>query len=314
MDAINWLLINGAGAGHWLWDVIVTFFGAVFAVCQAVLNPVLSPLLSLVTPICTVLGDALYTLLSPLPIWLGLTLLSVAGGVVMLIAFRYTSNQAGIGRARDDISAHLLALKLFKENVRVTFRAQGRLLKALLRLQWHLLRPVLIMLLPMLLALAQMGVRYQHRPLRPGEQTLIRLRLKPHQAEAPAAELEPSPGITESVGPVPGGGELVWRIRAGQPGRYTLRLNVGGHEVEKELVVGEGLQRVSAVRPGHRWTTQILHPVEAPLPTDWPAESVEVLYADIDSWACGTDTWVVYFFVVSMISALLLKPFFRVRF
>ena len=42
MDAINWLLINGAGAGHWLWDVIVTFFGAVFAVCQAVLNPVLS--------------------------------------------------------------------------------------------------------------------------------------------------------------------------------------------------------------------------------------------------------------------------------
>ena len=44
------------------------------------------------------------------------------------VVFKYTSNQRAIKRARDDIKAHLLALKLFKENTRVIFRAQGRIL------------------------------------------------------------------------------------------------------------------------------------------------------------------------------------------
>lgn len=314
MDAINWLLINGAEVAHTIGRHAAAWLGTLFTIIEALLNPVLSPVLAFLNRICTVLGDAVYAVLAPLPVWLGLTLLSAVTGIGMLIAFRYTSNQAAIGRARDEITANLLALKLFKDEVRVVFRAQRRLLGALLRLQWHMLRPVLIMLLPMLLLLGQMGVRYQWRPLHPGEQTSIRLHLKSAAVTAEGMTLEPSPGVAEAVGPVPGGGQWVWRIRGGAAGRHILRFNVSGTVVAKELDVGNGFQRVSAERPDRRWTTQILHPVELPLPAESPVRSIEITYGSVHSWVYGANWWLLYFFVVSMICALLFKPVFKVRF
>ena len=314
MNVVNWLLINGGSALHTAWRFVAALFGTIWTVIEALLNPVLSPVLAYLNRVCTVVADGVYATLGPLPVWLGLTLLSAVTGVGMLIAFRYTSNQAAIGRARDEITANLLALKLFKDEVRVVFRSQRRVFGALLRLQWHMLRPLLVMLLPMLLLLGQMGVRYQWRPLRPGEQTLIKLRLKPGQAAAPEASLEPTQGIADLVGPVPGGGLLVWRVRGGAPGRYTLRFTVAGMIVEKQLDVGDGFQRVSADRPASRWTSQILHPVESPLPADSPVQSIEIAYGGVRSWVCGANWWLLYFFVVSMVSALLLKPILKVRF
>ncbi|MGB2985298.1 MAG: hypothetical protein WBE26_05395 [Phycisphaerae bacterium] len=320
MDAVNWLLIHAANALFWLWGMTETVFGGLWVAFDAVVNPVLSPVLAVVNPICTRIGDFVYALLGPLPVWLSLTILSVLTGIVMLIAFRYTSNQPAIGKAKDDIKANLLALKLYKDELRVTFQAQGRLLWAILRLQRYMLTPVLVMLAPMLLGLAQMGIRHQWRPLHPGEQTLIRMTLSREAAELTDVEIEPTPGVVVEVGPVPGGGELVWRVRGGEPGRHTLRVIVGdnptgdGHAIEKELVIGSGFQRVSAVRAGSDWIAQLLHPVERRLPDTGPARSIEILYPGVDSWIYGANWWVLYFFVVSMITALIFKPLFKVRF
>lgn len=314
MNSVNWLLINGGDALHAAWRHVAAFFGTVWTVLEALLNPVLSPVMTFLNRMCTVIGDGVYAVLAPLPVWLGLTLLSAIAGVGMLIAFRYTSNQAAIGRARDEITANLLALKLYKDEMRVVFRSQRRLLGALLRLQWHMLRPVLILLLPMLLMLGQMGVRYQWRPLHPGEQTLLTLHLKAGTPAVPDATLEPNPGVADAVGPVAGSGRLVWRIRGGAPGRHTLHFNVSGATIEKQLDIGDGFQRVSADRPGRRWTSQILHPVEPPLPADFPVQSIEIAYGGIHSWIYGANWWVLYFFVISMAFALLLKPVFKVRF
>jgi len=313
-ETLNWLLLNGAeillGAWHafksaalWVWSVI-----------DAVLNPILSPLLSLLNPVCTRLGDAVYAVLGPLPVWLGLTLLSAVAGVVMLVAFRYTSNQAAIGRAKDDIKANLLALKLYKDDLRVTFASQARILWAILRLQRYVLTPVLIMTLPMLLALAQMGVRYQWRPLHTGERTLLRLLSASPAAAAETARIEPNAGLIVEVGPIAGRSDIVWRVRGGLPGRHNLHITFGGTTLDKEVVVGEGFQRVSALRPGNRWTDQLLNPTESVIRTPVDVQAIEIEYPGVDSWVYGTNYWVVYFFLVSMAAALVFKPFFKVRF
>jgi hypothetical protein len=314
MHVLNWLLIHLGNAAQGLWGAIKLVCATAWGGLDAVLNPVLSRVLAVLNPVCTVLGDAVYAVLSPLPVWLGLTLISAVAGVVMLVAFRYTSNQKAIGRARDDITANLLALKLFKDEIGVTFRSQGRILGALARLQWHMFRPVLIMLLPMLLLLGQMGVRYQWRPLQPGEVALICLYLDPAQTDVPAVTLEPSPALRVEAGPVPGGGELVWRVRAGEPGRHRLRFDVAGTTLEKELVVGGGFQRVSAERLAAHWTSQILHPTERLLPAGGPVASIEIAYSGVHSYIYGANWWILYFFIVSMAFALLFKPVFKVRF
>ena len=314
MDSINGLLLNAGDAALWLGGALKTFFVAVFGAVDVVLNPILSRVLSVVNLIGTVVGDVVYSVLAPLPVWLGLTLLSAAAGVLMLITYRYTSNQVAIGRARDTMTANLLALKLFKDEIRVAFPSQRRLFGALLRWQWLMLKPMLIMILLLLPVFSQMGVRYQWRPLHSGEETLIKLRLNPDRANSAEAVLQPSPGLVEMVGPVSGGSELVWRVRAGEPGRYTLNFNLSGTVVEKELVVGDSFQRVSASRPARQWTAQILHPTESPFPPDSPVQSIEIVYGSVDSRIYGATWWIVYFIVISMISALLLLPFFKVRF
>jgi hypothetical protein len=130
----------------------------------------------------------------------------------------------------------------------------------------------------------------------------------------PTVTLDPQPGVTSEVGPIPGGGSLVWRLRGDEPGRYTLRFDVAGAAVEKELVVSDRLERVSAVRTASAWTTQLLHPAESRLPSDLPITSIEILYPVVDSYIYGADYWVLYFFVISMLAALVVKPVFGVKF
>lgn len=323
MDPLNWVLINAGLAVLWLWEATKTCFGVAWAALDTVLNPILSPLLSVLNPLCTAVGDAVYAVFNPLPVWVGLLIISAVAGVIMLIAFGYTSNQAAIGRAKDDIKANLLALKLYKDELHVTWTAQGRLLWAILRLQRYMLVPVLILALPMLLGLAQMGVRYQWRPLQSGEQTLLKLKLHGNREDGaaprsvrstPKVSLEPNPGLAVEVGPVAAGHEFAWRIRGAKPGRHTLTLHVDDVVVEKELVVGDTFERVSAGRPGGRWTAQLFHPVERSLPANSPVESIEILYPGRESWVYGANYWVLFFFVVSMAFALIFKPVFKVRF
>ncbi len=314
MSIINWLLVNGGDATLWLWAGVKHALTAAWHWVDALVNPVLSPLFAALNPVCTAIGDAVYAPLAALPVWLGLTLLSVLGGIVMLVAFRYASNQDGIGRAKDDIKANLLALKLFKDEIRVTFQAQWRIMGAILRLQRYVLTPVILLTLPMLLGLAQMGIRHQWRPLMPGEQTIIRLSFVPDATEPPAVTLEPSKGIDIEVGPIPGDGDLVWRVRAKGLGRHTLQFSVGDQTIEKELVVSEGFERVSAVRCRSAWATQLLHPAEPRLPTDLSISAIAIMYPSVDSIIRGANYWVIYLFIISMATALILKPFFKVRF
>ncbi len=314
MTAVNWLLINGGFAALWAWDWIKAISAGLWGAIDSVLNPVLSPVLAVLNPISTVVGDAVYWALGALPAWASLTLVSIVAGIVMLLAFRYASNQDAIVRAKDDIKANLLALKLFRDELRVTFQAQVRILWAIVRLQRYILTPVVILLGPMMLGLAQMGIRHQWRPLHQGDQTLIHMTLDDESSDRLEVTLEPHPGIVVEVGPIAGDNDLVWRVRATEPGRHTLSFRVGDQTIEKELVVGTGFERVSAVRSGSAWATQLLHPAEPRLPSDLAVNGIAFAYPSVDSWISGANYWVIYLFVISMATALILKPLFKVRF
>lgn len=298
-------------AGHevvaalaWLWSAV-----------DGLLNPLLSPLLAWINPLCNAIAGAIYAVLSPLPPWLGLTILSAALGVAMLPLFRRLSNQTAIGRAKDDIKANLLALKLFKDELRVMFGAQLRILWAIIRLQRHVLGPVLILMPPMLLVLAQMGLRYQWRPLRPGERTNVTVAMKQgFEKECQNMTLEASDGVTIEAGPVPGDGAAVARIRVNTAGRHAVTARVGDRTDAKEVTAAEGFERVSPIRPGVEWTSRLLYPAETPLDAASPIASITVDMPPRDSYITGSNWWIAYVFVVSMIAALVFAPVFRVRF
>lgn len=305
----------------WLGDVLRSAGGTVlnvllrvFSLIDAVLNPILSPLVAILNSVFGVVADVVFGLLSPLPPWLGLTIISAVLGVVMLLAFKYTSNQKAIAAAKDTIKANLLALKLFKDEMRVTLVSQWRVLKGVGRLQWHMVKPILILALPMLLIIGQMGVRYQWRALKPDEVARISVKMRDGAVSVSDVTLDVGEALKVEVDGVPGGDSVDWRVRGGTPGDHTLRFTVGGETLEKALRVGDAFGSVSAERVTGHWFAQVLHPREARLPASLPVESIEIVYPPREGWFSGSDWWILSFFVISMLAALALAPVCKVKF
>jgi len=262
------------------------------------------------------LGGIVFAPLGVLPGWLSATLVAAVTGVLLLVAYKYTSNQRAIKRVRDDLDANLLALKLFKDSTSVTLRSQGRMVVGAFHLMLLALVPMLVMALPVMLLLGQLALWYQTRPLRVGEDAVLTLALGGDaKAPWPDVRLRPSDAVQVEVGPVRvrSKREVCWRLKGQSAGLHRLAFDIDGRTVDKQFAVGDGLMRVSALRPGWDWEEILLNPAEEPFRADSTVRSIKVEFPARSSWTSGTDSWVIYWFVVSMLAALVFRRALNVK-
>jgi hypothetical protein len=254
-----------------------------------------------------VLGKFLLAPAGVLPGWLSATAFAAVTGILLLAVFKYTSDQCAIERVRNDINAHLLALKLFKDSARVSLRAQGRVLRGAFWLFVLAIVPMMVMVVPVTLLLGQLGLWYQARPLQVGEDAVVTLKLNGDVgSEWPAVSLEPSGAVEVAAGPVRvrSKREVCWKLKAREGGSHRLVFQVGDQPNSKELAIGDRMMRVSKERPSWDWSAILLNPAEQPFRPGDLVRSIEIDYPHRSSWTSGTDSWVIYWFVVSMVAAL----------
>jgi hypothetical protein len=266
--------------------------------------------------LANVLGDIALAPIAWLPGWLSATLIAAVTGVLMLLAFKYTSNQAAIKRTRNGIKANLLALSLFKDSMAVSLRSQGRILRGAGRLLVLSIVPILVMLVPMSLLLGQIALWYQAAPVPVGADSVVTVQVAENATEALSQiELAPSSTFECTIGPVrvPAKNLVCWNIQPREPGEHELSFTIGGESVTKELAVGDGFRPASLKRPAWSWTDALVHPRERPFAADSPIQSIEIVYPERSSWTTGTGTWLIYWFVVSLIAAFLAKPLLKVN-
>ncbi|MCH9022443.1 MAG: hypothetical protein IID32_06735, partial [Planctomycetes bacterium] len=262
------------------------------------------------------LGKFLLAIVGVLPGWLSNGLIAAIIAVPLLVIFKFTSNQKAIGRTRDRIKANMLAVKLYKDNLAVTFQSLGRVFVCSLILLCHAIVPMLVMMVPVILLLGQMSLWYQKRPLLVQEEAIVALEFSASAFETkmPEVILDVQSAGEITIGPVRVGAKdmVFWKIKALKEGTHKIRFQLDHATVEKELAIGDGFMRVSALRPGWNIGGILLHPHEKPFEADSIVKSIEVMYPDRPSHFSGTDWWLIYFFVVSLVVALLLKPFLKV--
>ena len=154
----------------------------------------------------TFLGNLLDGVLYPfqgLSPWVALVFLSLVTAIVMLLVYRAVSDQDGIRRTKNRITAHLLEIRLYQNNMPVTFRAQGNILWWNLKYLLHAMRPMLVMIVPLGLVLIHLDLRLGISPLIPGNSTIVNVRLQ--QGRQPSqldAEIEASPGVAVETPPL----------------------------------------------------------------------------------------------------------------
>ncbi|MGH9381380.1 MAG: hypothetical protein ACRD2Z_12300 [Thermoanaerobaculia bacterium] len=239
--------------------------------------------------------------------------ISAVVGVLALLLFKWTSNQKALEAARRRQLAGFFEIRLFNDDLRNLLGAQGRILRATGRYFLHTLVPLVALLPPLFLLVAQLQFHYGYEGLRPGDTTLLQVRLDEATASAdgkPAVTLN-APSGAEVETPavwIPTERKLVWRLRAVEPGEHTLELAVGGASYTKSLTVSNQVVRRSPVRPGASLGAQLLYPAEAPLAKGGPVTSIELRYPDAEVNLLGWHThWLIAFFILTVVAALLLK-------
>lgn len=263
--------------------------------------------------VATLVARVLLAPIAWLPGWLSATIVAVLTGVVMLLVFKHTSNQAAIKRVRNQINANLLSLSLFKDSMATSLRAQRRILLGAGKLLGLALVPTLVMLVPMSLLLGQLALWYQARPLTVGEESIVTVHLAGEGQDSP--QLQSSEGFATTAGPVRVADErmICWRIVAKGPGQHELSFAVDGNTVTKELAVGDGFMPVSLARPRWDWSDTLLNPRETPLAPASGIASIEIDYPRRESWTSGTNWWLAYWFAVSLAAAFAARPLLKVN-
>jgi hypothetical protein len=253
-------------------------------------------------------GRAALAPLGVLPEWLSMILVSAVTGVLLLYVFKYTSPQRAIKKVKDGISAHLISLLLFMDNLAVALGGAGHVFVGGCRLFVLSLVPMLVMMGPVLLLLGQLALWYQSRPLRVGEVALLSVKLKDNgEPGRPNVYLRPTAAVAATDVPLwaPSERTLYWNIEARESGYHHLVFEVDGQTIDKQLSVGDGLMRVSVERPGWSALDVLVHPEEPPFRPDAPIQSIEIDYPQRSSWSLlGAAPWMIYWFVISMVAGL----------
>ncbi len=278
----------------------------------------MTSVVSILNTIVTFLFGLVYWPLKWLgPFW-SMVALSLLGGIFMIWIFGKVSNQDAIQRTRDRLSSELIALRLFKDDLRVFFGIQFQVLAWTLKYLRHSLVPMLILMVPTMIILIQLNLHYGFRPLRVGEQTLVKVKLRDQSALGRGAEISlkapdslkiETPGVrVEEMK------ELSWRVRGVSPGSFDLTVSDGKMSVTKNVVVGGRLEGVSSMRTGEHWLTSLLYPGEAPIPSQSAIESIEIRYPELDISILGKSiNWLILFLVLSLVFGYAFKGVLGVK-
>jgi len=261
--------------------------------------------------------DALLAPFAAGPPIVSLALVSLLVSVLMLVVFKHTSNQDALAAVKRRIHAGLFEIRLFNDDLRAILRAQGEILRSNLTYLRLTLWPMLFLLPPLVLVVAQLQFHYGYEGLRPGTRALLSVDLDPAKGGGgrPAAKLEVPAGLRAETPDVwvAAESQLLWRLVAEREGDYDLALDVAGTRLTKSVRVTPRTVRLSPVRVDSGFVSQLLYPAEPPLPAGGPVRAVHLSYPDreVDVLGLGLH-WMIPFFVLSIVFAFALRGLFKV--
>jgi hypothetical protein len=254
-------------------------------------------------------------LTSPLAIVVGVSLVI---GLLMVVLFGYTSDQKAIGIAKDQLKAHLLAVRLYRDQIPVVMGSYGKILRGTGRYLKLAFKPLLYVIIPITLLMVQIDRYLGQTPIAIGTPFLLTVRTTSSDELGWLDDtvLDLPPEITMTAPPVniAAENEIVVRLVGSREGKYELKMGPPGQSVTKSVCIGDGLPRISTVRlRGHFWS-RIFSSAEPALPENSPIESISINYPDRDIDIAGYDmNWIWLFFILSMVAGFIFKELLGIQ-
>lgn len=236
-------------------------------------------------------------------------LISLVIGWLMVVVFGYTSNQKAIHIAKEHLKAHLLALRLFQDQIPVVIRSYGRIFLATgnyLRLAF---KPLLFVILPLTFMVVQLDRYLGLTPMEAGQPFLVKARVSnPDMLNVASLQLPNGLAATSPAVHVPAENEIAWRVVAEKDGYYDVHVQASDQTMAKRVVVASGLARLSPIRLRGQFWERIFVSGEPALPQNSLIQTIEVQYPSRSIAFAGFEwNWIWLFLVLSMIAGFFFK-------
>lgn len=269
--------------------------------------------MSMLNALLRPLFDGLLSPFRGLPPIIGLLVISFFTSIAILLVYKKTSNQDQLAAVKRRIHASLFEIRLFNDDMRAIFRAQFDILRHNLTYVRLSFAPLLWMLIPIVLMVAQLQFHYGYDGLKPGDKALLQVQLAEGAGPAgqkPDVKLVAPAGITVETEPVwiPARSELTWRLGAEEWGTYDLELQMNGESFTKQIDVSDKASRRSPIRQKSSFMGDLLYPAEEALPKDSPLQSITLDYteAEVDCYFFEMH-WLILFLLLPIVFALILR-------
>ena len=158
-----------------------------------------------------------------------MTTISLVSGVVMVWIFGKFSEQDTIKQLRERIRGNLIAVRLFQSDIGVVLQLQRRIFGDTFSYMRYALVPMAVLLVPVLLIMTQLNLRFAARPLEPGESAVVKAYVRDAGLLDTEVSLEVSDGMTVETPAVriPAAREVAWRVRAQTQGGHRMKVRIG---------------------------------------------------------------------------------------
>lgn len=239
---------------------------------------------------------------------LQLVWISALSGIVFLVIYGAVSSQSRIKSIKRQIAAALLEVVLYRHDLSVLLKAQSRLFAYAAAYFLIAVPPILVLMIPCLLLLSQMNLRFAYRPLLAGEQVIVKAKIEDRRLlyrvglEVPQ-NIESTPALR-----IPETQEVVWRLRAkdvSAPAEINLKLGESGKDLKEPLVLANQNQPI--VAQFHKdWWWKVLYPDTTIEAVGDLMSSLSISYPEQQHSLLGLQMhWILIFAIVSIVSGLL---------
>ncbi len=243
-------------------------------------------------------------------VW-GLLAVSIVAGVILVVIYGYISNQSALKRVKKQITAGVYESVLFRHDLRTSLRAQLGMLIGGFRYFALAVPPLIVLLIPSLVILAQLNLRYGARALQPGERAIVTVDIAHEDALFTTELLSPTGGVTVTP-PLRDleAQSVSWRIDASTSDTPppSLTLAVNGVHADQDIVIGAQPIILPTARYSSPWR-QLLYP-GASIPESLRSEvrGISVTYPEQEIAVAGIKVhWLLFFALVSIASGLVVS-------
>jgi hypothetical protein len=263
----------------------------------------------------SILG-ALIASLSFLHPFLQLVTISALAGVILVWFWGLVSNQEAVKAIKNRIHSNLLESITFRHDIIVSLKAQCGMLYLAFLYFLRAVPPLLILLVPCVLLLAQMNRYFGYQPVSVNKPVIIGVMLADGNKNIAVSA---DPAQLEVVGPLHDTKEnrYYFRLTSKTTGNIPFKLKKDGSSTEQsmQLIASDSTRPLAtSAKISNSWLTSLLYPAVEKLTSANDIKEVSINYQP-SAWSLFgyKIPWIGLFFIVSFISGLLASRIFGIE-